>query len=372
MSQFILQPKITTPKYGVKIENIHAEEVKKMKKIDNDIIHENLFQNKPILAYDENNDYETWKGQIRDKYMELLGLNNIAKNACEIKVEIEETVETDEYTRYRYIFESEKGCYVPCYLLIPKQAKEKFPVCICLQGHTTGFHISIGEKKHEEDERSLQTSTFALDAVKNGYAALAIEQRGMGERTTLYQKRVPALTCGCYFTAMTALMLGRTLIGERVWDVSKAIDSLEYFADKLDLEDISLVGNSGGGTATYYSACYDQRIKIAAPTCAVCTYKHSIGDMWHCSCNYIPHSAEYFDMGELAALIAPRKLIVSVGEVDAIFPLEGTKEVYSVIEKIYEKENAKDNCKLEIFPDKPHFFDKETTFANLVKWRDNK
>ena len=31
-----------------------------MKRIDNDIIHENLFKNKPILAFDENNDYEKY------------------------------------------------------------------------------------------------------------------------------------------------------------------------------------------------------------------------------------------------------------------------------------------------------------------------
>lgn len=340
-----------------------------MRKIDNDIVHENLLKDKPLLAFDENANYQEWKEQIRQKYIELLGLDNIAKNACEIKIEIEETFETDEYTRIRYVFESEKGCPVPCYLLIPKTEQKKFPVCICLQGHTTGFHISIGEQKYEGDDVRVETSTFALDAVKHGYAALAIEQRGMGERTTLYQRRHPAITCGCYFTAMTALMLGRTLLGERVWDVSKAIDSLEYFKDKLDLDDITCVGNSGGGTATYYSACYDQRIKVVASTCAISTYRSSIGDMWHCSCNYIPHSAEYFDMGELSALIAPRKLLVSVGEIDPIFPLDGTKEVYSVIEKIYRKENVKDNCRLVIFPNKPHYFDKESVFGNIKNWR---
>ena len=341
-----------------------------MKTINNDVIHEQLLSQKPILAYDETVDYAKWKGQVRDKYMELLGMDNIAKNACEIKVEIEEIKETEEYTRYRYVFESEKGCYVPCYLLIPKTGKEKYPVCICLQGHTTGFHISIGEKKYDQDDKSLETSTFALDAVKNGYAALAIEQRGMGERTTLREDRGASLTCGCMFTAMTALMLGRTLIGERVWDVSKAIDSLEYFKDKLDLNDITLLGTSGGGTATYYAACYDKRIKVAVPTCAICTYKDSIGDMWHCTCNYIPGIAKYFDMGELSALIAPRKLLVCNGEIDPIFPLSGTKEVYSVIEKIYEKEGVPENCQLKVYPNKPHYFDKEITFPALNKLRD--
>lgn len=48
-------------------------------------------------------------------------------------------------------------------------------------------------------------------------------------------------------------------------------------------------------------------------------------------------------MGELSCLIAPRKLLVCAGEKDPIFLLDGTKEVYSVIEKIYKKENAEEN-----------------------------
>lgn len=340
-----------------------------MKTINNDVIHENLFKNNPLLAYDESKDYTSWKVEVKEKYLELLGLNTIEQNACEIKIQIEEKVEGEEYTRYRYVFESEHGCFVPCYLLIPNTHKEKYPVCICMQGHTTGFHISIGVKKHEQDEQPLQTTTLALDAVKHGYAALCIEQRGMGERTTPEQRRGYALTCGCYHTAMTALLLGRTLIGERVWDISKGIDSLGYFQDKLDLEDISLVGNSGGGTATYYAACYDQRIKVAAPTCAISTYRDSIGDMWHCSCNYIPSIARYFDMGELAALIAPRKLIVSNGEVDPIFPLSGTKEVGGVIKKIYDKEGVPEHCRFIVFAEKPHYFDKESVFPAIDEMR---
>ena len=340
-----------------------------MRLIDNDKIHENLLNATPKLAFNENADYSEWKKQVKQKFIEILGLDNIAENACEIKINIEETVEFEEYTRYRYTFESEKGCIVPCYLLIPKAKKEKYPVCICLQGHTTGFHISIGKTIYDEDKNSIKSATFALDAVKNGFAALCIEQRGMGERTTLRLDRGRALTCGCYFTSMTALLLGRTVLGERVWDVSKAIDSLSFFAESLNLDDITLIGQSGGGTATYYSACYDERIKMAVPTCAVCTYKDSIAELWHCSCNYVPHSAEYFDMGELACLIAPRKLLVCNGDQDRIFSFEGTKKVYSVIEKIYQKENAEQNCQLVTFKGKPHYFDKEVVFPEIEKFR---
>ena len=344
--------------------------MKMTKLINVDVLHEELFNDKPLLAFDPNKDYKTWKEEIEKLYIDLLGLDIIKENACKIQVEIEETIEKDDFTQIRYTFESEKGCITPCYLLIPKKIKkEKYPVCICLQGHSTGFHISIGEKKYERDEEWLATSTFGVDAVKNGYAALCIEQRGMGERTTPRDDRGRALTCGCYHTALTALLLGRTLIGERVWDVSKSIDSLDYFKDILDLEDITLIGHSGGGTAAYYSACFDKRIKTVVPSCAISTYKDSVGALWHCSCNYIPKIARFIDMGELAALIAPRKLIICSGEIDPIFPLSGTKEVYSVIEKIYEKEGAKDNCKLVVFPNKPHYFDKEIVFGELKKSR---
>lgn len=338
-----------------------------MRELNNDLLHEELLKQKPLLAFDENADYPAWKAQIKEKYVELLGLDDIAKNACDMKVEIEEKVQMDGYIRYRYVFECEKGCYLPCYLLIPDTGKEKYPVLVCIQGHTAGFHISIGVHKYPGDERGLSTSTFALDGVKNGYAALCIEQRGMGERQTPLQHRgrVEGEGCPCYYTAMTALLLGRTLLGERVWDVSRAIDSLSYF-DGLDLDDITCVGNSGGGTATYYAACYDERIKLAIPSCSVCSYQESISYTWHCSCNYVPQAAKYFDMGELAALIAPRKLMLVNGQNDKIFHIEGTREVYSVIEKIYEKEGAKDACQLLETPYE-HFFDKELIFGKITR-----
>ena len=43
------------------------------------------------------------------------------------------------------------------------------------------------------------------------------------------------------------MMLGRTMIGERCWDVSRAIDVLEALPE-VDAARIAVMGNSGGGT----------------------------------------------------------------------------------------------------------------------------
>ena len=312
--------------------------------INEDLCHDKLFENiNPKLKFSEGNDYAVWKEKIRNKYLQLLGINEIEKNKVNITVNIEYEQDKGEYTETRFTFISEIECIVPCYLLVPKLNKKTYPVLICLQGHSSVFNNSIGKNIYEDDKEYIETrGDFGIQAVKNGYAALCIEQRGMGERKPNMPNRFPQR--GCDYNTYTALLLGRTTIGERVWDISKAIDALKYFSN-INLEKIGCIGNSGGGTATYYAACYDQRIKLAVPSCALCSYKESIAKMFHCSCNYIPYSYKNFDMGELACLIAPRNLIIVAGELDDIFLIDGVKAVYSVIEKIYIKENSENNCK---------------------------
>ena len=144
---------------------------------------------------------------------------------------------------------------------------------------------------------------------------------------------------------MVALLLGRTFIGERVWDVSRAIDALEAFPE-IDTDKVAVMGNSGGGTCSFYAACYDERIKIAMPSCSVCTYRDSIAAMRHCDCNYIPGIARYFDMGDLAVLIAPRPFIIVAGIEDAIFPIAGVNETFDTVQRIYKKAGAENNCRL--------------------------
>ena len=345
-----------------------------MKKINVDACHEHLFLKSPKLAFNPKNNYEEWKQKVSEKFHELLCFDKIAENKCELKVEIEEIIEELEYTRIRFTFESEKNCVVPCYLTVPKQDKEKYPLIICLQGHSTGFHNTIGVAKYARDVGTINTSAHALTALQYGFASLAIEQRGMGERTTPRKDRGWALECGCYHTVTTALLLGRTINGERAWDVARAIDVLPQLelSKFLDLEDITLLGHSGGGTATYYTAAYEKRIKYAVPCGCLCTYKDSIHEFWHCSCNYIPHIAEYFDMGEIAALIAPRKMVAAQGENDPIFPRPGANIVCNTIRDIYAKEGVPENFAHLYHRGQKHYFGKEEIFDALMKMRGEK
>jgi len=287
----------------------------------------------PSMAYD-GMDIEKWQEEARAKLVELLGLDKFEK--CDPAVAIEYTEKIENATEIRFTFQSETGYRIPCHLLIPDNSTNP-PVMITVQGHSTGMHISLGRCRYPGDKTNVEGDRdFAIRALKEGFAAVTIEQRNFGE-------------CGaaengsprCYESTMNALLMGRTTIGERVWDIMRLIDVLKAcFSDRVDVSCICLMGNSGGGTATAYTAALEKRLTLAMPSCSVCTFRDSIGAMTHCSCNYVPRIAEYFDMGDLICMAAPTAYIQVNGTNDDIFPVEPSKEVFMQGKRAYDDMGA--------------------------------
>ena len=307
---------------------------------------------KPAMRYDGTKPFAEWQCEARKKLAELLKLDNL-KKADDNKFTIEYVKEEPDYTEYRFTLESEVGYTFPAVMRVPRGVKVPMPVILTLQGHSTGMHISLGNPIYENDVKTISGGDrdFVVRAIKEGFAAVAIEQRNFGE-------------CGgkpeggpdCHVSSMSAIINGRTTIGERVLDTMTVIDALIENFDFIDKESIMLMGNSGGGTATFYTAAIDERIKLAMPSCAVCTYKHSIAAMRHCVCNFIPNIANYFDMGDIGGLIAPRKLIVVNGKEDDIFPDEGVRESFDIIKRLYEAAGVPENCELVTGPAGHRFY----------------
>jgi len=84
------------------------------------------------------------------------------------------------------------------------------------------------------------------------------------------------------------------------------------------------------------------------PSCAMCTYKDSIGAMPHCACNYVPHIAEYFDMGDLMAMAYPKYFVQVSGKEDPIFPLFGAEAVFEAGKAAYAANGDAERCAMVI------------------------
>ncbi len=303
---------------------------------------------KPSFAYNEAENFYEWQKKARKKLNELLGL---PFEKCDPMFEIEYEKTFDTHKEYRFSVQTEKGYFVPCHLLVPNLKSAKISLTICLSGHGTGMHIALGQAKTEKDRKSLEEwhhRAMAPRSINEGRAALVIEARNFGESS------LEGYGSTCTEAAKIAILSGRTVIGERIWDAMRILDVVLEKFDFIDEKGIVCTGNSGGGTATYYLACCDKRIAIAAPSCSICNYEASIAAMPHCMCNHIPGVKKYFEMGDLAGLIAPRKLVIAAGKRDEIFPREGTEQTFATIKKLYEYAECPDACAL-VWGDGGHF-----------------
>lgn len=291
-----------------------------------------------------------WQRAFRPVLRRLLGLDAIAErgapslNARRISQE-----SFTDHVREEWRLETEPGFELPFFLLKPAGAYGRLPVVITPHGHgKAGKNTYAGLYASEEERRSgeLGERDIALQAVREGYIAIAPDMRGFADLRRSEEKEKDA-TSSCRTLQMHAILFGRTLIGERVWDVMRLIDWALARPD-VDPERVVVTGNSGGGTVTLFAGAVDERIRAAIPGSYFCTFQDSIGSIYHCECNYVPGIMRHAEMWDVAGLIAPRPFMAVAGDEDAIFPIDAVRHSFARLEEIYRTFGAPDRCRLSV------------------------
>ena len=290
-------------------------------------------------------DVTQWQRRLRAKLRQLIGTMPAERFPLNVRSLWRRDHELG--TIEKTVFTSEPFSDVPAYLCLPRNAAPPYPVMICLQGHSTGMHNSIGVARDDETQRIQVPGDrdFGLGCMARGVAALCIEQRSFGERRERLQEAVAEQ--GCHDATMHALMLGRTLMGERVYDVDRGIDYLESRSD-MDMKRLGVMGNSGGGTISLFSAALLKRIRFAMPSCYFCTFRDSVMSIYHCADNYLPGLLNYAEMADVMGLFAPRPVVIVAGREDPIFPINATRKAFRDLKRIYEAAGAPDRVHLVV------------------------
>jgi hypothetical protein len=139
---------------------------------------------------------------------------------------------------------------------------------------------------------------------------------------------------------------GRTLLGERVWD---GMCAATYLLSRPDVTGgLGCTGHSSGGTTALWLSALDGRIKTVLVSGYFNSFRGSILAIEHCECNYVPGILELAEMGDIAALIAPRPFCALNGEKDEIYPVSFAREQFATVQKGYELHDASHACKLSI------------------------
>ena len=280
--------------------------------------------------------FKAWQRKLRSKLSELVGLDVMPPPPANAGQVIHSFWKRDfgVGTVEKIALAGEPSSDILAYVCLPANVPPPYTFFVCLQGHSTGMHVSIARARDNEAKpfKTEGDRDFAIGCMKRGLAALCIEQRSFGLRREQTQK--DTWTHGCIDATMHALMLGRTLIGERVWDVDRGIDYLASRGD-VDMTRVGVMGNSGGGTISLFAAALLERVRFAMPSCYFCTFADSIMNIQHCTDNYVPGLLRYAEMADVMGLFAPRPVVLVAGQTDKIFPIAGVRRAFRRLMDIY-------------------------------------
>jgi len=167
--------------------------------------------------------------------------------------------------------------------------------------------------------------------------------------------------------AMTAgLLLGKILVGLRVWDAMRSIDYL-MSRPEVDSSRIGCMGLSSGGTHTMFTAALDERIRVAVISGAFGTFKDTLLEAEECPCQYVPHLLRVADLPDIVSLIAPRPLLIEQGADDPHATLEVVRGAFGRVRRAYQVAGSEERVALDNFPG-GHRFDGGQALPWLDDW----
>ncbi len=319
-------------------------------------------------------EWETWHAALVGKLTELLG--GFPPERCALDAHVLESGETPDYVWEHVAFQTEPGLFVPCYVLIPRHVQPPYRPVIALHGHgTDGATYLLGrvmdEATREKEEAEIRTleQDYARQLALHGFMVFVPVQRGFGERLETgpnTTKDAGPWSKSCRALAFNALLLGKTLLGSRVWDVMRTIDYARSRAEPMT-PSLGCIGLSGGGTVTLFTTALEPRITAAMVSGYLNAFRASIMSIEHCECNYVPHILEYAEMADIASLIAPRPLLVQGGRADPIFPIQATETAFTYVTRVYDLLGARERLDKDIFQG-AHQFKGHMAFDWLARW----
>jgi len=264
------------------------------------------------------------------------------------------TLDHEEFTVDKVHFQSSPRLYVTGNLYVPRNRNGRVPAILYVSGHGPSKKngVSFGNKVSYQHHGAW----FA----RHGYVCLIIDTIQMGE--------IEGIHHGTYREGMWWWnSRGYTSAGVEAWNSVRAIDYLQT-RPEVDPEKIGMTGRSGGGAYSWWTAAIDERVKAVAPIAGITDLHNHVIDgavEGHCDCMFMVNTHQW-DYAQVAALVAPRPLLIGNTDRDSIFPLDGVVRVHRQVAGIYKLLNAETNLAL-LITEGPHK-DTQDLQVPVMRW----
>lgn len=248
-------------------------------------------------------------------------------------------VEKEGFRLEKLIYESMPNFFVTAGLFIPDDLKGEAPAILFCSGHSEAAF-----------RRSLYQQTI-LNLVLKGFVVLAIDPIGQGERVHYYddeigESRIGGPTKEHSYPGAQCFISGTSIARYFIWDGIRGIDYL-LTRPEVDPERIGCHGLSGGGTQCVYIAAFDERVKAAAPTGYITSFKRlfeSIGPQ-DAEQNFYHGVASGIDHADLLEVRAPKPTLI-VATTRDFFSIQGVRETFEEVKKAYDAFGEIENIQL--------------------------
>lgn len=305
--------------------------------------------------------WEKKRPELRRQFLDMMGLWPLPAKT-DLKATVTGKTDADAFTVEKLHFQSMPGLYVTANLYLPKTRRGKLPAVlyVCGHGNVVENGVSFGSKVFYQ----YHPAWFA----SNGFACLALD--------TLELAEIPGEHHGTSRRGMWWWQArGYTPAGIELWNGVRALDYLQS-RPEVDPDRIGLTGRSGGGATSWWVAAADERVRAVVPVAGIADLEAHLCEgavprfkdgviSGHCDCMYFVNTHRW-DFATVAALIAPRPLLLGNSDVDDIFPVQGYRRIARKVEKVYALYDAPE--KFELLETKGPHKDTPDLHAGINKW----
>lgn len=309
--------------------------------------------------------------ELRDQIIARLGR---FPEKIEPAVQVGETEELEGYTRTLITYMVEPGERIGAWLLTPggEAPSGGWPGILAIHQHAGQFT----QGKSEPAGLSGQSMHhYGVDLSRRGYVVLCPDQLCFGERRPPEEIRLAhggMLDGKGYeqFEFTRRVALGSCLQTKYLHDLTCALDVLSTLPE-VDPARLGVIGHSLGGQETLWLTWYDPRVCVGVSSCGFSTLATIMRDgITHNLALYVPGLLEICDYDELLTSIAPRPFLLTSGEADPIFPIDGVRAMVSRASAAYARSGVPERLRALLFP-AAHSFPEEIkaeAYAFLDQW----
>jgi dienelactone hydrolase len=318
----------------------------------------------PFPAPASKAEWENKRRELRAELWKLLG--RLPPRPATPRMETRSREDRGEYIVEVFQFDNAAGSLVPGYLLLPKKAPAEVPAILYCHWHAGEY--DLGKAELFQAKHTPEAPGPAL--AKRGYAVLAIDASGFGERNG---QGPDGPTEKDYRAEETAskfnLWVGRTFWGMLLRDDLMALD---YLASRpeVDPNRIGVMGMSMGAIRTWWLMALDERLKAGVAIACMTRYQNVIihGSIHEFDIGYfVPQLLNHFDSEAIIALIAPRPVLFQTGDRDPGSPVDGIHAIESAVRPVYRLYGEENNFESLTYSSLGHVYTPEM-WAKTLAW----